>query len=210
MDEVLHTGSRATKVPRLISELFEWAGASTEHPLIVSSAVHFMIEHIHPFRDGNGRAGRLWQTLILSRWRQIFAWMPTETLIRKHQQGYYDALQASREPEIDAAPFIGYMLEVVSESLVEYETRSALAMPDVGANVGANERLVALLRADPSLSAAAIAAQLGKTSRTIERHLADLKAAGRLRREGPTKTGRWVVIDSQASDRLRRTPQIHG
>ena len=65
--EVLHSGSRVEKVPRLISELLEWGSTSTDHPLVVSSATHFLIEHIHPFRDGNGRIGRLWQTLVLSR-----------------------------------------------------------------------------------------------------------------------------------------------
>lgn len=63
--EVLHSGSGYEKVPMLIGALFDWGRASKDHPLIVSSATHFLIEHIHPFRDGNGRIGRLWQTLIL-------------------------------------------------------------------------------------------------------------------------------------------------
>lgn len=67
--------------------------------------------------DRNGRIGRLWQTLILSRWRLVFAWMPTETLIRRHQIGYYAALRASRQPVIDAASFIDYMFGVITESL---------------------------------------------------------------------------------------------
>lgn len=196
---VLHTGSRVEKVPRLVAELLEWGRSSTDHPLIVSSATHFLIEHIHPFRDGNGRIGRLWQTLILSRWRPLFAWMPTETLIRQQQQGYYQALQASREPEIDAAVFIDYMLGVISASLTAYEKRARSEVDsvgvNVGANVGVNDAIVLLLRAEPTLSAAAIADRLGKTSRTIERHLTALKAVGRVRREGSAKAGRWVVID---------------
>ena len=197
--EVLHTGSRVEKVPRLVAETLEWGGASADHPLVVSSAVHFLIEHIHPFRDGNGRIGRLWQTLILGRWRPVMAWMPIETLIRAHQDGYYRALQSSREPTIDAAPFIDYMLGVIAESLQTYAARATAGVDDVGTNVGedvgANELILTLLRREPTLSAAAIAARLGRTPRTIERHLAELKAAGLLRREGPTKAGRWVVID---------------
>lgn len=196
---VLHTGSRAEKVPRLVAELLEWGSASTDHPLVVSSATHFLIEHIHPFRDGNGRIGRLWQTLILSRWRPALAWMPTETLIRAHQDGYYAALQASREPEIDAAVFIDYMFGVITEALESYEARAkadANVGANVGRNVGVNDAVLALLRVEPTLSAASIADRLGKTSRTIERHLADLKAAGRVRREGSAKVGRWVVIES--------------
>ena len=196
---VLHTGSKAGKVPRLVAELLEWGRGSADHPLIVSSATHFLIEHIHPFRDGNGRIGRLWQTLILSRWRPLFAWMPTETLIRQRQQGYCQALQASREPEIDAAVFIDYMLGVIGASLTAYETRARSEVDDVGVNVGANvgvtEAILLLLRVEPTLSAAAIADRLGRTSRTIERHLTGLKAAGRVRREGPAKAGRWIVVD---------------
>jgi len=192
-DEVIHTGSRADKVPRLVRELFEWGQSSTDYPLVVASATHFLIEHIHPFRDGNGRIGRLWQTLILSRWRPVFAWMPTESLIRKNQAGYYQALQDSRDPVIDAALFIDYMLDVVTQSLELYQAQ-ALANTDVGVNVGVNEAILAALVADPTLTAAALAAKLGATKRTIERHLAELKAAGRLRREGAPKNGRWMVV----------------
>lgn len=197
--EVLHTGSRSSKVPRLISELLDWGSASKDHPLVVSSTTHFLIEHIHPFRDGNGRVGRLWQTLILSRWRPVFAWMPTETLIQKHQAGYYAALQASREPEIDAAIFIDYMFDVITESLLAYEKRAKADVTRVGETVdgrtGIDDAVRALLRKQPTLSAEAIAHELAKASRTIERHLAQLKADGRIRREGSARSGRWIVIE---------------
>ncbi len=201
--DVIHTGSRPEKVPRLISELFQWGGESGDHPLIVSGATHFLIEHIHPFRDGNGRIGRLWQTLILSRWRPVFSWMPVETLIRERQAEYYVALQSSREPEIDAAPFISYMLGVVEEALVGYGDRASARATGVGVNVGVSVgvrtpvAILELLRADPALSAAALAATLGKTSRTIERHLQTLKSQGRLRRVGSDKTGQWVVVPDE-------------
>ncbi|MFT3877705.1 MAG: Fic family protein [Propioniciclava sp.] len=197
---VLHTGSRAEKVPRLIAELFEWGSSTPDHALVVSSAVHFLIEYIHPFRDGNGRIGRLWQTLILSRWRPVFAWMPTETLIRQRQRGYYEALQASHDPEIDAAPFITYMLDTLAESLRAYAAQLTAGASDVGISVGTNvgidDAILALLRVAPTLTAAEIGGRLGKSPRTIERHLASLRAAGRLHREGSRKSGRWEVAGS--------------
>ena len=167
-------GSSVTKVPRLIAELLEWGRLSGDHPVIVSSAVHFLIEYIHPFRDGNGRIGRLWQTLILSRWRPLFAWMPIETLIRERQGEYYRALQSSHEPVIDAAVFIDYMLGVITDALASFETRAFDAVDvgeNVGEDVGVEDRIVLLLRADPRLSAAGLAVKLGVTSRTVERHL---------------------------------------
>ncbi len=87
------------------------------------------------------------------------------------------------------------MFGVVTESLTAYEARARSEVGDVGANVGVTDAVVLLLRADPTLSAAAIAERLGKTPRTIERHLAELKATGRVRREGPAKAGRWVITD---------------
>jgi Fic family protein len=196
--EVLHTGSRVAKVPRLISELFEWGSASADHPLIVSSAVHFLIEHIHPFRDGNGRIGRLWQTLILSRWRPIFEWIPVESLIRARQEGYYQALQNSREPEIDAGVFIDYMLNVIEEALKDYErrARSAVAVAVSGRSIPTSgpDHVFDLLAVEPNLGVSELADRLGKTSRTIERYLRSLKESGRIRRVGSPKSGHWEVV----------------
>jgi Fic family protein len=75
----MHRGAAPAHVPHLVAELLDWGRESLAHPLIKSSAIHFMLEHIHPFRDGNGRIGRLWQTLVLSKWNAVFAWMPIET-----------------------------------------------------------------------------------------------------------------------------------
>jgi Fic family protein len=180
-----------------------------EHPLIVSSALHFLIEYIHPFRDGNGRIGRLWQTLLLSRWNPLFAWLPVETVIQRQQLAYYQALQASYETDIDAAPLIGFMLAVIEDSLVSYQEAATRVVQnpiytdtDDGINGGINEGLADLLDAaiakaladDASLTAADLASALGKSLRTIERHLAKLKGAGVIRRKGARKDGRWIVV----------------
>lgn len=201
-DEVLHTGSRPGKVPRLVAELFEWAGTAEQHPLVVSSATHYLIEHIHPFRDGNGRIGRLWQTLMLSRWNPLFEWMPTETLVRRNQAGYYQALQDSHEPEVDAAPFVTFMLDMIESSLEQYITTAEQSGDGAndGARDGANLRLdatdqavLAALSQDRTLTAADLAATVGKSQRTVERHLAKLAQAGLLSRHGSDKTGVWIV-----------------
>ena len=90
--EILHSGADYKEVPHLVAELLEWGRTTDTHAIIKSSAMHFMIEHIHPFRDGNGRIGRLWQTLVLSKWNPVFEWIPVETMIYHNQQKYYDAL----------------------------------------------------------------------------------------------------------------------
>jgi len=188
--DVLHTGSTAAKVPRLVADLLQWAASTTAHPLIASSAVHFMIEQIHPFQDGNGRIGRLWQTLLLSRWNPLFAWMPTESLIARHQQRYYTALQSSRDPEIDAAPFIGFMLGVIEASLQDYQ---ANVVENVVENVVVKDAVLARLREHPTISAARLADLLGISSRHVQRIIKSWKDQGVLSREGSAKSGRWVV-----------------
>lgn len=115
-NEVIHMAPPAGQVPRLMGDLLEWLAQSNEHPLIQSSIFHYEFEFIHPFADGNGRMGRLWQTLILSRWNPIFANIPVESLIYQHQQAYYAALQASTD-QTDVAPFIEFMLQMIFDAI---------------------------------------------------------------------------------------------
>ena len=116
--KVVHLGARPEFVPGLVKDLFNWAKKSDVHPLIKSSVVHFEIEFIHPFADGNGRIGRLWQTLILANWRELFAWIPTETIIHRNQEDYYRVLN-NAEKTADSTEFTEFMLEAISKTLSE-------------------------------------------------------------------------------------------
>jgi Fic family protein len=115
---LIHAGAGYQFVPQLIADLFAWAKKSDMHPLIKSSVVHFEIEFIHPFMDGNGRIGRLWQTLILSRWNELFAWLPLETIVHENQREYYDALRAAGKTA-GSEVFIEFMLNAVLRALEE-------------------------------------------------------------------------------------------
>lgn len=86
---VIHVAPPAQRVPALMDSLFHWLAASDAHPCIVSSLFHYEFEFIHRFADGNGRMGRLWQSLILSRWKPVLADPPAESLIFEHQGAYY-------------------------------------------------------------------------------------------------------------------------
>jgi len=119
--QVLHMAPPANRVPRLMGELFTWLAGCEEHPLIASSVFHYEFEFIHPFADGNGRIGRLWQTLILAQWQPLFAHLPVESLIHKHQAGYYQALTESTQ-QTDCAPFILFMLRTILEAMQESGT----------------------------------------------------------------------------------------
>ena len=115
---VLHFGTLPQYVPDLVMELLEWAKTSEVHMLIRSCVFHYELELIHPFADGNGRVGRLWHTLLLSKWNPLFAWLPVESIIHHRQQEYYDAINASNDAG-ESAIFIGFMLSAIKASLIE-------------------------------------------------------------------------------------------
>ena len=115
-EHVIHMAPPADRIPALMHDLFRWLAASEEHPLITSSVFHYEFEFIHPFADGNGRVGRLWQTLILTRWNSMFGNIPVESLVHEHQAEYYQALQRSTD-QTDSAPFIEFMLRMILDSV---------------------------------------------------------------------------------------------
>ena len=116
---VRHIGPPADRVPQLMSNLLSWLNISGEHPLIASSVFHYEFEFIHPFEDGNGRMGRLWQTLMLSRWRSLFADVPVESLIHARQSEYYDAIRNS-SAKGESTAFIAFMLETILEAVRDF------------------------------------------------------------------------------------------
>jgi len=129
--KLIHLGAKPEFVPKLMQELFDWAEKSDAHPLIKSSVMYFEIEFIHPFADGNGRIGRMWQTLALSKWHEIFAWIPTETMVHENQAAYYAAL-SSAEKTADSTVFIEFMLEMIASALKQLPSNKITdIIPDI-------------------------------------------------------------------------------
>ena len=115
---VLHFGTLPQYVPNLVMELLDWAKTSEVHMLIRSCVFHYELELIHPFADGNGRVGRLWHTLLLSKWNPAFAWLPVESIIHDRQQEYYAAINASNDAG-ESMLFIEFMLSAIKALLIE-------------------------------------------------------------------------------------------
>lgn len=120
-ETLVHMAPPAQRVPQLIKDLMNWVKKDSAHPLIKSSVFHYEFEFIHPFTDGNGRMGRMWQTLLLYQWKPIFGWLPIETLIREKQEEYYRVL-GEADRQADSGVFIEFLLQAIYDTLKEIET----------------------------------------------------------------------------------------
>lgn len=143
------------------------------------------------FADGNGRTGRLWQSLMLRQWNNIFAWISVETLVHHNQHDYYQAIQRSNLAG-NSTQFIAFMLTMIRDVLLEL--RRAQMIEDVVTN---EERLIELIKRDSTCTAQSLATSLNITLRQIQRIIAKLKADKRLIRHGATKNGYWEVVDME-------------
>ena len=124
---VLHFGTLPQYVPDLVMELLDWVKSSDVHMLIRSCVFHYEFELIHPFADGNGRVGRLWHTLLLSKWNPAFAWLPVESMIHARQPEYYAAINASNDAG-ESTEFIEFMLSSIKASLLDaIDTSNAMS-----------------------------------------------------------------------------------
>jgi Fic family protein len=175
--QVIHMAPPAGRVPALMQDLLRWLQTTDEHPLIEGSVFHYEFEFIHPFADGNGRVGRLWQTLILTGWNQLFADIPVESLVHEHQAEYYRALQASTD-RTDSALFIEFMLKMVLDAA------SSTAAPQVAPQV---ERLLEILEGEMAREKIQNALGLQDRKSFRERYLKPALAAGLIEMTLPGK-----------------------
>ncbi len=190
---VHHVAPPAHQVSGLMADLIQWLKQTKDHPLIASCVFHYEFEFIHPFVDGNGRMGRLWQTLILSKWHPLFLSLPLESVIKEHQQDYYHALEQA-DNQADSTPFIHFMLSVIQQTLAQNASVSAPENAPVNVTgLKTPEAILALLSSTPELTRQQIADTLSKDVRTIGRAISKLQKEGKLTRVGSDKTGHWQV-----------------
>ena len=130
-EKLVHMAPPAKNVSTLVSNLIEWVKCENNvHPLIKSSVFHYEFEFIHPFSDGNGRMGRMWQTLILYQWNTIFGWLPIESVIKERQAEYY-AVLGECDKVGNSSKFIEYILSAINDSLKEVATdQVSVQVPD--------------------------------------------------------------------------------
>ena len=198
--QLVHMAPPAKQVPRLIEDLMHWLQQTDLHPLIASCVFHYEFEFIHPFSDGNGRMGRLWQTVILSHWQSVLGYLPVETVIKAHQQRYY-ALLGEADEQADCTAFVEFLLSAIDQTLSEattQETAQETTQENTPNKIQATpDHILRALKANPNLTQKQLAQSFDMTTDGIKYHLKKLKQAGKLRRQGPTKGGYWEVVDNK-------------
>ena len=195
---LVHMAPPAERVPLLMNDLFAWLKSSKDNLLIRSCVFHYEFEFIHPFIDGNGRMGRLWQSLILGKLHPLFEHLPVENMVYSNQQSYYDAITASTNAG-QSGPFIDFMLREIYNTLKAHKGEPLPADDEefgvkFGVKFGVNEKKVLqLLASNPELSVGNIAERVGLSKRGVEKQIKKFRDLGIIIREGSDKTGYWKV-----------------
>ena len=185
--QLVHLAPPADRVPGLMKDLLGWLKRSDAHPLVAGCVFHYELEFIHPFADGNGRMGRLWQTLILSRWDPLFAFLPVETVIRAQQADYYRVL-GTCDKAGNSTAFIEFLLAALLTAL-----REAATSRPIGEQVDEQlrEQVGLILKAcaqGPRTKAQLLAsAGLANAYLNYKRHIQPLLQAGLLEMTLPDK-----------------------
>ena len=176
-----------------MGDLFEWLKTSDVHPLIKNCVFHYEFEFIHPFQDGNGRMGRLWQTVILKDWKEIFAWLPVETLIKENQKKYYKVLKTS-DSEANSSKFIEFMLSLILNTIEEIIATEKKVTQKVTVKVTVNQqKIIDAIKANPYVTQEELADIVGIVRKNIIANMKKLQENKLINRIGADKNGHWQV-----------------
>lgn len=195
--EVVHVAPPADRVPFLMSDLFDWLKGTDVHPLIKSCVFHYEFEFIHPFEDGNGRMGRLWQTVILTEWKPIFAWLPIETLIKENQKLYYKALGIS-DSNADSTEFIEFMLSIILKTIKEIIATELKITQKITQKITVNQqKIIDSIKNNPYITQEELAEIVGIARLNIIKNMKKLQEQNIIKRIGADKNGYWQIIDEK-------------
>lgn len=200
---LVHLAPPADRVPVLMGELFDWLKHSKDHLLVRSCVFHYEFEFIHPFIDGNGRTGRLWQSLILAKLHPLFEHLPVENMVYSNQSLYYDAITASSQ-KADSGPFIDFMLGEILKTLKAHQGVEIVPnkIPNKVPNKlkfsypGVPEKaweVYGAIRDDNKSTSASLAQKLDMSDRMVRKYISILKSKSLLTRQGSNKAGWWEV-----------------
>lgn len=194
----IHVAPPAQRVPTLMADLFEWLQKADDHLLIKSCVFHYEFEFIHPFSDGNGRTGRLWQSLILGKLHPVFEHLPIENMVYANQQGYYDAINRSTEAT-DSGIFVAFMLQEICNTLKNRQGESVAThrrgITQEKTQEIAQEKILDAIRNNPRITRRELAMLSGLSEDSIKYRLQKLTRQGIIKHIGATKAGEWIILN---------------
>ena len=185
----IHMAPPAVRIPFLMKDLLSWVKKTKVHPLISSCVFHYEFEFIHPFADGNGRMGRMWQTLLLMQWKPVFAWIPVETIVKINQQEYYSSI-AQSDKAGNSTIFITFMLKCILSSLHEIEKSSPKG------NQKSNQKLLDAISKNQGITIRELQDLLGMSESGVKKIIRKYRESGTLIRVGGAKGGHWEITNN--------------
>ena len=189
--DIIHLGAAQNLIPYLMEDLFKWVKSAEDIPMLIRSSVfHYELETIHPFADGNGCMGRLWQTLLLTKWKLSFAWISVESIIHDNQSEYYNAINESNSIG-ESTPFIEFMLPVNRQAVIDAINESYKKMSDAKAEISDRETMILkFLASHESISNADVRNMLSVSPATANRLLSALVKKGVIEKQ--FRNRHWV------------------
>jgi len=188
---VSHLAPPPIQVPKLINDLFNWLKKTDENKLLISCIVHYEIEFIHPFSDGNGRMGRFWQNLILNSYNDIFRYIPIEELIKKYQKEYYKALEIS-DTNGSSDYFNEFILEIILESITNFESNQKSSQKS-------NQKILELIKQNNKITIDELSKITKLSTSGVKKIISKLKQENKLIRIGK-KGGYWKIKESNETN----------
>lgn len=181
-----HIAPQSNMVNELMINLFSWLKNSDEHMLLKSCIFHYEFEFIHPFSDGNGRIGRLWQSVMLNSFNPIFSLLPTESIVRDYQEEYYKAIEDSSELG-ESTPFIEFMLEMILKSI------QTTLKSDQKSNYKSDQKVLTLMKENSKITIYELMEKLSMSESGIKKVIKKLKDENIISRVGSLKSGYWEI-----------------
>ena len=181
-----HIAPKPSMVNELMINLFSWLKNSDEHMLLKSCIFHYEFEFIHPFSDGNGRIGRLWQSVILNSFNPIFSLLPTESIVRDYQEEYYKSIEDSTEMG-ESTPFIEFMLDMILKSI------QTTLKSDQKSNYKSDQKVLALMKENSKITIYELMEKLSMSESGIKKVIKKLKDENIINRVGSLKSGHWEI-----------------